>query len=197
MLQDEQGDFVSLSSKLARWLGLKGAGASPAPASGFCTQNPSRAAEKFWRGAAVASVPFPRFRATAGGQLGSQAETAIARTRMKLLEAFTPSQPVSDRKRFAGRVDMLNSIIRAIEEQRLHVVVYGERGIGKTSVMHVRLRQRAMRDISSFMCPAARIPILTKYSVRLLPIFLCYSTAQWDPPRPRWKRARRLPIVCP
>ena len=56
---------------------------------------------------------------------------------MKLLEYFTPSQPVSDRKRFAGRSDVLSSVIRAIEEQRLHVIVYGERGLGKTSVMHV------------------------------------------------------------
>src|SRR6202012_1742604 len=83
------------------------------------------------------SLPFPRFRATAGDQLGSQAESAFARTRMKILESFTPSQPVSDRRRFAGRLDVLTSVIRAIEEQRLHVVVYGERGLGKTSVMHV------------------------------------------------------------
>jgi hypothetical protein len=31
----------------------------------------------------------------------------------------------------------LSAVIRAIEEQRLHVVVYGERGLGKTSIMHV------------------------------------------------------------
>lgn len=83
------------------------------------------------------SRPFPHFRATAGDHLGAQAESAFARTRMKLHEAFTPSQPVSDRKRFAGRQDVLTSVIRAIEEQRLHVVLYGERGLGKTSVVHV------------------------------------------------------------
>lgn len=85
----------------------------------------------------MGSKPFPRFRATAGDQLGAQSETTSARKRMKLLESFTPSQPISDRRRFAGRVDVLSSVIRAIEEQRLHVVVYGERGLGKTSIMHV------------------------------------------------------------
>ena len=83
------------------------------------------------------ATPFPRFRATAGDQLGVQADSTFSRMRMNLLESFTPSQPVSDRRRFAGRIDVLGSVIRAIEEQRLHVVVYGERGLGKTSVMHV------------------------------------------------------------
>ena len=87
--------------------------------------------------AASVATPFPRFRATASDQLGVQADSNLARARMKLLEYFTPSQPVSDRKRFAGRSDVLSSVIRAIEEQRLHVIVYGERGLGKTSLMHV------------------------------------------------------------
>src|ERR1700744_6733343 len=87
--------------------------------------------------AAGVGVPFPRFRATASDQLGLQGDSGFARARMKLLEYFTPSQPVSDRKRFAGRSDVLSSVIRAIEEQRLHVGGYGERGLGKTSVRHV------------------------------------------------------------
>lgn len=87
--------------------------------------------------AAGVAAPFPRFRATASDQLGVQADSNLARARMKLLEYFTPSQPVSDRRRFAGRSDVLSSVIRAIEEQRLHVIVYGERGLGKTSLMHV------------------------------------------------------------
>src|SRR6185436_6856799 len=37
----------------------------------------------------------------------------------------------------AGREGVLKTIIRSIEDQRLHVVIYGERGIGKTSLMHV------------------------------------------------------------
>ena len=51
--------------------------------------------------------------------------------------AFTPSQPVVERRLFAGRTGTLTTLIRAIEDERLHVIVYGERGIGKTSLMHV------------------------------------------------------------
>ena len=127
------GDFVTLSSKLAGWMGL-GSRESASDKAGEPSDNQATAQRN---SAAGVGVPFPRFRATASDQLGLQGDSGFARARMKLLEYFTPSQPVSDRKRFAGRSDVLSSVIRAIEEQRLHVVVYGERGLGKTSVMHV------------------------------------------------------------
>ncbi|HEY4276542.1 MAG TPA: ATP-binding protein [Rhizomicrobium sp.] len=85
----------------------------------------------------AAGAVFPRFRANANDHVSPQAVDAQARARMKLLEAFTPSQPVGDRKRFAGRTEILTHLIRAIEEQRLHTVIYGARGLGKTSVLHV------------------------------------------------------------
>jgi Cdc6-like AAA superfamily ATPase len=44
---------------------------------------------------------------------------------------------VTDRRMFAGRTEVLTALIRAIEEARLHAIVYGERGIGKTSLLHV------------------------------------------------------------
>ena len=128
---------MSLSSTLARWLGLARNSDPASPQKGFADKSALQPLGKSARSSAGTPIPFPRFRATAGDQLGSQADSAFARTRMKLLESFTPSQPVSDRKRFAGRLDVLTAVIRAIEEQRLHVVVYGERGLGKTSVMHV------------------------------------------------------------
>lgn len=56
-------------------------------------------------------------------------------SRMSL--AFTPAQPVSDLRQFAGRAELLRSLIRAIEDRRMHVVLYGDRGIGKTSLLHI------------------------------------------------------------
>jgi Cdc6-like AAA superfamily ATPase len=86
---------------------------------------------------AAAAGQYPRFRVNANDHINVRASDILGRTRIKLLEAFTPSQPVSDRRRFSGRVDLLTSLIRAIEEQRLHTVLYGARGLGKTSVLHV------------------------------------------------------------
>ena len=53
-------------------------------------------------------------------------------------EAFTPTQPKKHWKNsFAGRYEILQRIIGAIEEQRAHIVVFGERGRGKTSLANV------------------------------------------------------------
>ncbi|MCW5758162.1 MAG: AAA family ATPase, partial [Phenylobacterium sp.] len=80
---------------------------------------------------------LPRFNTTASDQMSGRGGDRFALVRAKLRHAFTPSQPVADRRLFAGRDDTLKTIIRAIEDQRLHVVLYGERGIGKTSLLHV------------------------------------------------------------
>lgn len=80
---------------------------------------------------------FPRFTLSAGDQLDSRNADRFSTTRLKLRDAYTPSQPVTDRKLFAGRTSTLTTLIRAIEDQRLHTVIYGERGIGKTSLLHI------------------------------------------------------------
>lgn len=80
---------------------------------------------------------LPSFRNPAGRIArrfgGSMAQDARALIR----DAFTPSQPVNDRAMFAGRRALLEDLIVAIEDQRLHFVLYGDRGIGKTSILHV------------------------------------------------------------
>jgi Cdc6-like AAA superfamily ATPase len=80
---------------------------------------------------------FPRFKSTALDQLDPKLSDPLAKVRMSLRTAFTPSLPITDPRMFAGRTEVLTSLIGAIEEQRLHVVLYGERGIGKTSLLHV------------------------------------------------------------
>ncbi|SMH59698.1 AAA family ATPase [Azospirillum agricola] len=52
-----------------------------------------------------------------------------------LREAFTPTRPKQQLNGlFIGRSDTLRRIISAIEEERAHVILYGDRGRGKTSV---------------------------------------------------------------
>lgn len=80
---------------------------------------------------------LPRFHGSATDELRGMRGGPAERVRMRLRDAFTPSQPVSDTRNFAGRSDVLNTLIRSIEDQRMHVVLYGERGIGKTSLLRV------------------------------------------------------------
>jgi Cdc6-like AAA superfamily ATPase len=79
---------------------------------------------------------LPRFRTSASDQ-PHRRDDRFGAVRMKLRSAYTPSQPVFDPRMFAGRLGVLKGAIRAIEDQRLHLVIYGERGIGKTSLLHM------------------------------------------------------------
>ncbi len=89
----------------------------------------------------AAGSNLPRFRASAVDQLDPRRGAGTGGARVRLRDAFTPSQPVVDPHMFAGRAALLTSLIRAIEDQKLHVVLYGDRGIGKTSMLHVLSRQ--------------------------------------------------------
>jgi Cdc6-like AAA superfamily ATPase len=80
---------------------------------------------------------FPHFRATASDQLDPALSDRLTALRLKLRNAYTPSQPVSDRRLFAGRTEVLSALIRSVEDRRLHTIIYGDRGIGKTSILHV------------------------------------------------------------
>ncbi len=83
------------------------------------------------------AAALPRFKSTAADQLDRRRSDRFTAMRMKLRNAFTPSQPVANRRLFAGRTEILASMISSIEDQRLHLVLYGERGIGKTSLLHM------------------------------------------------------------
>lgn len=52
-------------------------------------------------------------------------------------QVFTPAAPIDEKDLFAGRVEQLNSLIDAICQRGQHVVIYGERGVGKTSLANI------------------------------------------------------------
>jgi Cdc6-like AAA superfamily ATPase len=54
-----------------------------------------------------------------------------------LRDAFTPTRPKQQAGFFSGRHKQLQRIIAGIEEERAHIVLYGERGSGKTSLANV------------------------------------------------------------
>ncbi len=50
---------------------------------------------------------------------------------------FTPTTPVDEKSLFAGRNEQIRSVIDVINQKGQHAIVYGERGVGKTSLMNV------------------------------------------------------------
>ena len=63
---------------------------------------------------------------------------------------FTPNAPIDRVARFAGRQEQLLGVIDAVNQKRQHVILYGERGVGKTSLSSV-LSQYVSK--SSIVCP--------------------------------------------
>jgi energy-coupling factor transporter ATP-binding protein EcfA2 len=55
----------------------------------------------------------------------------------QLGEVFTPSAPVDDQDLFAGRNHELMSVVEAMQSAGQHVIIYGERGVGKTSLARI------------------------------------------------------------
>ncbi len=50
---------------------------------------------------------------------------------------FRPASPINQRALFAGRVDQLRAVIDAVNQPGQHAIVFGERGVGKTSLANV------------------------------------------------------------
>jgi len=59
------------------------------------------------------------------------------RRRRLLEDAFSPFAPVSEAEVFHGRSEQRRLVVEAIRTVGRHVVIYGERGVGKTSLANV------------------------------------------------------------
>lgn len=55
-------------------------------------------------------------------------------TSTRISSTFTPAAPVANRDLFAGRIAQLEDLMDAISQLGQHAVIYGERGVGKTSL---------------------------------------------------------------
>lgn len=63
--------------------------------------------------------------------------TEKSRLKAVLTTAFSPSAPVKSLDSFSGRAEQLERITEAVLQKGRHAVVYGERGVGKTSLANV------------------------------------------------------------
>jgi Cdc6-like AAA superfamily ATPase len=52
-------------------------------------------------------------------------------------QAFSPSAPIDRASLFAGRIQQITTIITAVAQKGQHVIIFGERGVGKTSLANV------------------------------------------------------------
>jgi Cdc6-like AAA superfamily ATPase len=50
---------------------------------------------------------------------------------------FTPSAPINDKTLVAGRIAQVRQVIDAVNQRGQHAIIFGERGVGKTSLANV------------------------------------------------------------
>ena len=55
----------------------------------------------------------------------------------RVAQAFTPSAPIDDLELFAGRLQQVQVVVNAVVQKGQHVALYGERGVGKTSLANI------------------------------------------------------------
>jgi hypothetical protein len=65
----------------------------------------------------------------------------------QLAEIYTPGTPITDPRWFSGRNDLLDSLGAQLEVPGTVYILYGERGIGKTSFYNVLLRKNGKRHV--------------------------------------------------
>lgn len=65
-------------------------------------------------------------------------------------EYFTPNAPIDEREMFSGRSNQILSVLDAVNQKGQHAMLYGERGVGKTSLTAV-LSQ--FLDGGPILCP--------------------------------------------
>ncbi len=55
----------------------------------------------------------------------------------RVAEVFSPSAPIDQARLFAGRIPQVNEVINVVSQRGQHAILYGERGVGKTSLANV------------------------------------------------------------
>ena len=78
---------------------------------------------------------------------------AVSRERIQqlLVDAgrfFSPSAPVDEKSLFAGRLEQMIQVIDSINQKGQHCIIFGDRGVGKTSLANV---------LSAFLPPGQKI----------------------------------------
>ncbi len=117
---------------------------------------PSRRRRDFEAPGASASPAMPGRQAPARQRPQVGGEVAATSPLLTPGEVFTPTQPRSGRRRLIGRRAELMCILQALREDQAHVVLYAERGRGKTSLANLVIEalRRTGTTVARHTCDA-------------------------------------------
>jgi Cdc6-like AAA superfamily ATPase len=73
-------------------------------------------------------------------------------TSRRVGSVFAPAAPITTRDLFFGRIDQLNGVVSTIMERGQHGVLYGDRGVGKTSLANILHEKLANIVVAKVTC---------------------------------------------
>ena len=68
---------------------------------------------------------------------GQISEEELLERMQRVAEGFRPAAPIDRRSLFSGRAEQISEVFSVVAQPGQHAVVYGERGVGKTSLASV------------------------------------------------------------
>ena len=70
-------------------------------------------------------------------EAGTMSDEDWFHIRYEAAEVFSPGAPVNEMELFAGRIEQIAVLLDVVHQRGKHGVVYGERGVGKTSLTNI------------------------------------------------------------
>jgi hypothetical protein len=89
---------------------------------------------------------------TPGSSLPAAPDMKKVRLKKRLDEVFTPSTPVAEQKYLQGREEQVRLVWHAIQRTGGHAIIFGDRGVGKTSLAKVAAGQLSERSVYYSAC---------------------------------------------
>src|SRR3972149_11425885 len=71
------------------------------------------------------------------GKTMRNGEASRPQLEMKIRRAFSPGTPINIIDLFSGRKEQLRRVIDAVNQRGQHAIIFGERGVGKTSLSNI------------------------------------------------------------
>lgn len=115
----------------------------------------------------------------------------IAR-RIAVAQAFTPSAPIDDLALFAGRSDQVGDVISGVVQKGQHVAIYGERGVGKTSLGNILADLFDAPDLPELIAVKVNCGTDDNFETLWHGIFRELRISSPDPPAPKTSGMRSL-----
>ncbi|OZI31717.1 hypothetical protein CAL29_27990 [Bordetella genomosp. 10] len=92
----------------------------------------------------------------------------------KLASVFSPSAPIDQQTLFSGRMSQLLDVMNAVSQKGQHAILFGERGVGKTSLARVisaAVRSSGAQYVASINCdPQMTFTTLWQKIFREIPV---------------------------